>query len=64
MFAVDVKQQHNNNNFYGSLILPFISNTVNLINIILGIVGKYDTMNDFILVEVTLTYISSFSDFI
>ena len=50
--------------FHGSLVLPYISNTVQLINIILGNVGKYDTMNDFIAFEVTLTNISLFSDFI
>ena len=49
--------------FHDSLILLYISNTVQWINIILGLVGWSDTMNDFIVFEVTLTHISMFSDF-
>ena len=39
------------------LILPYIHNTVHWNNIIRGIEGTSDIMKDFIVFEVTLTYI-------
>ena len=47
--------------FYDSLIFAL---HLTLFYIILGIVNRSGTMNDFIVFEVTLTYISLFSDFI
>ena len=46
------------------MVFPDISKTVHWINITLGTVGKSDTMNDFVVFEVILTYMSLFSHFI
>ena len=48
----------------GSFNQWYISNAIHWINIILGIVGYSDTMNDLRVFEITLTYMSLFSDFI
>ena len=46
------------------MVFPDISKTVHWINITLGTLGKSDTMNDFVVFELILTYMSLFSHFI